>query len=276
MSNEYYVYQWYHFEYGYKHVFHVGKGKNDRYISLGGRNKYFLRVIKKYCCNVEKIVTNISEDDAFKIEKSLIYNYWDVNQCETNFHEGGKGGNTTSRLPDKVKNEICLKRSISGKKLWEKLTDEEYEYRCSLVKGENNPMYGIRGKNHPSSKKRTEEQKQNMSIALKGRKFSEEHKQNISNGKKGSIPWNKDKKLLPLSNEHKQKISNKLKGQPCNNGLNKRVCCEGIIYNSIGDAAKVYNISVQGMGVRLNSKTEKMKEFYFIVEKKPNDYPEKE
>ena len=80
---------------------------------------------------------------------------------------------------------------------------------------------------------RTEETKQKLSEAWKGKKrgpMSEEHKQKISEAHKGTSPWNKGKQYSeelkhklsaaqkgkkhgPLSEETKQKISESLKGE---------------------------------------------------------------
>lgn len=57
---------------------------------------------------------------------------------------------------------------------------------------------------HQTGKKHTEETKNKMSEAAKGRQFSEEHKRNISEGQKGEKNHNFGK---PKSNETKKKLS---------------------------------------------------------------------
>lgn len=56
-----------------------------------------------------------------------------------------------------------------------------------------------------------------MSLAKKGKLKSKEHKDKISGSKKGTIPWNKDKKTGRLSDNHRDNISNSLKGKPAHN-----------------------------------------------------------
>lgn len=91
------------------------------------------------------------------------------------------------------------------------------------VKGEKNGMYG---KTHtPEVKKKikenslklkhTEETRKQMSKTHTGMKHTEETKRKISKANKGkkmpNDPWNKGKKLPPLSQEHKNKISESVK-----------------------------------------------------------------
>ena len=98
----------------------------------------------------------------------------------------------------------------------------------------------------------------------KGKPMSEETKKKLSESKKGKTPWNKGKKCGPLTEETKRKLSESLKGNT--NPPKKKVYCEGTIYDSVKDAAKFYNISSAGMVIRLVSKTERMKEFYYVIE----------
>lgn len=52
-----------------------------------------------------------------------------------------------------------------------------------------------------------------MSMALKGRKLSDETKKRMSESHKSQTPWNKGKKLQPLSEERKRKLSEIYKGK---------------------------------------------------------------
>jgi hypothetical protein len=89
------------------------------------------------------------------------------------------------------------------------------------MSGENNPFWGKKHTEETKQKmskalkgkkrrKTSEETKQKMSEALKGKKHTVETKQKISETLKGQIPWNKGKKHTV---ETKQKISETLKGQ---------------------------------------------------------------
>lgn len=88
MNNIYYVYEWYNIDTNI--VFYVGKGKDNRAYSDKNRNKFFLDYKKSNKVAVRFVKTNLSEEDAWKLEEELISYYWSINQCFTNFHPGGK------------------------------------------------------------------------------------------------------------------------------------------------------------------------------------------
>jgi hypothetical protein len=81
-----------------------------------------------------------------------------------------------------------------------------------IFSGENNPKYWkgkiggpVSGENHPM--KKYPNLRNQISKKLTGHLVSEETKNKISRKNKNKIPWNKDKKLLPLSESHRKKIS---------------------------------------------------------------------
>ena len=75
------------------HVFHIGKGTGDRYKDLRDRNNHFINYIKKYECSSYIYKNNLTEQEAWDLEKELISKYKKMGQCETNYHCGGSGGN---------------------------------------------------------------------------------------------------------------------------------------------------------------------------------------
>jgi hypothetical protein len=84
--------------------------------------------------------------------------------------------------------------------------------------GENNPRFwegkkrdSLSGENHPM--KKYPELRNQISIKLKGHLVSEETRKKISEKNKNKIPWNKNKKIQPLSESHKIKISNSTLGK---------------------------------------------------------------
>ena len=119
--NNFYVYEW--FIVDTDHVFHVGKGQGNRYLELKGRNKYFLRVAKKYNVASRIYKDNLTEDEAWTIEKSRIEELQAIGQCETNIHEGGCGGDTVTRMPEVDYIEFCKK---VGEKTLERNNNPEY------------------------------------------------------------------------------------------------------------------------------------------------------
>lgn len=158
----YYVYAYY--LKSTNHIFHIGKGKNDRYKkTTKSRNDYFRNKIKVHGDDVavKKLYENLTEDEAFALERKLIAEYKALGQCETNFHEGGQGGNTGNyNNPERSR-----KLSESAKKRT----------------GEKNPNYG----NHWS-----EEQKRAMSEKIKAI-WTPEKRAEQSAKLKGKPGWNK-------------------------------------------------------------------------------------
>lgn len=91
----YYVYAWYFKSTG--HIFHIGKGTGNRFLDTKhSRNDYFKNIIAKYPEDVavKKLVENITNEEACQLERQYIKEYKARGECETNFHEGGSGGNT--------------------------------------------------------------------------------------------------------------------------------------------------------------------------------------
>ena len=87
----FYVYFWIRNE--DKHVFHIGKGTGDRYEDLRNRNNHFINYTRKYDCSSYIYKDNLTEQEAWDLEKELILKYKEMGQCETNYHCGGSGGN---------------------------------------------------------------------------------------------------------------------------------------------------------------------------------------
>lgn len=143
----YYVYAWYFID--TNEIFHIGKGKNNRYLDAHNhRNTYFLSIVEKYPTNVASkiLISNLTNDEACKKERELILQYKKLGQCKTNFHEGGCGGYTGKYdSPERSR-----KLSIAAQKRT----------------GNKNSMYG---KHH------TEKTKQKLSKIHKGKKLTAEH-----------------------------------------------------------------------------------------------------
>ena len=115
-NKTYYVYAWY--LKSTNKVFH-------RYLNTTkSRNKYFKNIIQKYPDDVavKKLVENLTNEEACQLEKQLIAEYKARGECETNFHEGGCGGNTGNyqsperhkKLSDFAKTRIGEKNSNFG------------------------------------------------------------------------------------------------------------------------------------------------------------------
>lgn len=153
MKNDFYVYEWFNIK--TNEVFYVGKGRNNRYKDIKQRNTYFKNYYNKYKCEVRKIKTNLSEDDAFKFEKELISEYRKTGQAQCNLTDGGEGATfplgswndifsklktlyyTQQAMDDMGNEEDYDPKNLKTKSLEEikKLYDEYYEHR------ENKKLY---------------------------------------------------------------------------------------------------------------------------------------
>lgn len=84
---KYYVYEWYNEENNY--IFYVGKGCRNRYKTIKGRNKEFLKYIDNNKCNCRIIKGGLSEEEAFSLEKEIISKHKKEGLCCCNFDNGG-------------------------------------------------------------------------------------------------------------------------------------------------------------------------------------------
>ena len=157
MEEKFYVYAWY--IKSTNKVFHVGKGMGRRcYETHYSRNKYFKNIINKYSDDVDVIIliNNLSETDAFEIEKIMINYYKSIGQAKTNFHVGGRGGYTGNY--DDPERSRKLSEAAKGKI------------------GNKNGMYG---------RTHTEEARKKISEANIGKKLSPEHIQKLKEANTG-------------------------------------------------------------------------------------------
>jgi len=175
-QNEYYVYLYLRED---GTPYYVGKGKNDRAFSRKGRNVH-LPLDEN---NIIFHSKNLTEDEAFKIEKEVILQYGRKNNNTgilRNLTDGGEGCSG------------MIHREDSREKLREHRINETYqplspskEIRNKiseiLQKGYAEQKY----KPHMLGKNHTEEHKQKLSQKMSGRKLSEEHIKNMSIAFKG-------------------------------------------------------------------------------------------
>ena len=250
------------------------KKQNNEYVDTKGVNRYLVHSFLKY--GPDKFVICIIENcsiEQLNEHETYWISYYDTYKDKSkgwNLTPGGSNSDTLSHHPDKENIRKRLSIAGMGHEVTQETRDkisqaqigkeysEEYKKKISegrkgvpmpqsyvdmmrqRMKGEGNPMYGIRGKDNPlygiprseETKKKisearsgwipTEKTRQRMSESHIGKKLSEEHKRKIGEKSKGRKHTEEAKrkiseahkgiKLGPLSDEHKAKMSASLKG----------------------------------------------------------------
>lgn len=237
---------------------HFNDLKNGKHHCL-----YLQRSYDKHGCENFKF-TIIEEVKNFKEACEREEFYLKSNEELYNTSVLSSGGDLISYHPNRAN--IIKKIAEASKKTWESFSEEERERRSENLKGSKNPNYHNRGENSPLYKVALSEiHKENISKALKGRKFSQGHIDKIKQSKKGQIPWNKGKELSPLTEEHKRNLSKSLTGRKVEQ-IRKPVICEGYYFECLRDSAEAYGISSAGMSVRIKSKSKKFEKFHYFDE----------
>lgn len=149
-TKRYYVYRYRVYE--TKEVFYIGKGCGNRYKQLGlhNRGRFFMDMFNTHNCEVQILWKNMTEEDAFALEKLLIAYYKRfTNNRLANVCDGGEGA-SGHHWTEEQKKQIGL-RGI----------------------GEKNPNYG----NHwTEAQKKALREKQQASGRYKGKNNPKAHK----------------------------------------------------------------------------------------------------
>jgi hypothetical protein len=206
-------------------VFYVGIGKKEkRAYDKHGRNPHWKRIVNKIGYTVNIIHKDIDHKEAKKIEILLIEKYGRKNLGLgnlVNMTDGGEGvlGVVVSEETRQKLREINIGKTHSEetkKKIGEKskgrVWKEESSQKLSEVrKGDKNPMFGKPGVN--IGKKFTEQTRQKMSEANKGdknpmfgKKHSEEIRQKMREAKKGKTCSEEVKQKISLGNRNKKGV----------------------------------------------------------------------
>ena len=256
MENKYYVYKWIRLD--NNTVFYIGKGTGRRNKKMSSRSKEFLDIYNNVECKCEIIKDNLSEFDAYELEKQTINELLkegytiELNQNNiSNKHLVNKTiggcGIKNYKHTDEAKKEI----SKHAKEIWQ---NEEYrEKRIQQIReisntpehiavlkynAEHNENYGMKNKKH------SEESKKKMSDSHKGKSYgplTQEHKDNLSKSKMGHT----------VSQETRDRISETLKGKMTGskNGNSKKIICNETqeIFECSRDACRKYNILPSSM-----------------------------
>lgn len=151
------------------------------------------------------IIVEINE--AEEMEKRIINLYRKLGARLTNLVDGGPGN-----LGWKPSSETRVKMSLAriGKAPWHKGTHGVVKRRIGWHHSDETKRKISLSKTGIIRGPLSNETKQKISRALKGRTVSNETKGKMSEAKRGLIPWNKDK-INVYSKEYKEKISASLK-----------------------------------------------------------------
>ena len=119
--SKYYVYH--HYKTDSNELFYIGKGVRERAISTENRNIYWHNIVSKHGCSIRIIAQNLTQEEAFSIEKDEIKKYGRLNN-ETgvlvNMTDGGDGAKGY---------------------VW---SDEQREQKRQQMSGNKNHQFGIR------------------------------------------------------------------------------------------------------------------------------------
>lgn len=131
--------------YVYRHIrldtgkpFYVGKGKLKRAWDTRCRNDYWKCIVKVTSYKIEILKSQMSEQEAFALERQLISAYKSYGLCEANFSFGGDG-------PSGLKWTIEQKTKLSNSKKGTKLSEA---HKCSIKNSVSGSKNGFYGKKH--------------------------------------------------------------------------------------------------------------------------------
>ena len=170
---------------------YIGKGKQTRAWNVGPKDRNYLwrNVFENNPPEVMLFAENMTEEEAFELEKEMIWRALSAGVQLCNLTEGGEGMSGW-KMPEEMK--IKIGNTHRNKKK----TKEHREKISKTLMGR---------KNGPPS----EITKQKISETKRGTVFTEEHKRRLSEAAKRRIR----KPTGPLSEEHKMKISKTLAGR---------------------------------------------------------------
>lgn len=231
--NEFYVYEWYIIE--TNEVFYVGKGKKGRYKNINNRNKFFKDMYNTHNCDVRIIRNNLSEEEAFNLEKEII-KYYRENYKKYRLTNQTDGGDGISGW--KPSEEFRVKQSKLNKIRWQ---NENYRNKIIAIRNDKNGIY------------KSQEFRKKISNLVRG-----ENNPNYGNN------WSEEQK-----EKLRQKMLGKYKGK--NNPNSKQIMCieTGEVFNCILDAQIKYNINTySSLTIALNqevTRTAGNKHWIFIT-----------
>ena len=218
-------------------VFYVGKGQGRRAWWKNGRNRHWHFVAEKHGYEVHIWLDELTELQAFEIEKERISFYGRNNLC--NYTNGGDGASGAKRTE-------AQKLHMSEKMLGRKFSTETLE------------------KMKIAASQRTEETRKKQADAVRGRKHSKEHKQKISKAGIGRTPTEETKKKISDAHKGKPKSAEAVKKMA--QSKSKKIMCltNDKIYDSQREAARQLHLTSSHISAVVNGKAHQTKGFIFV------------
>lgn len=127
--NDFYVYV--HYRLDNNSPFYVGKGRGNRAYKTHGRSEYWRRVSNKYGFLPEIIFDNLSEEEAFQVEKDCILELRDFGYGLVNMTNGGEG---TSGLVLSNETREKISKAHTGRKRSKEEIEKSAKARRGLKK----------------------------------------------------------------------------------------------------------------------------------------------
>jgi len=249
MSNIYYIYR--HIRLDTNTPFYIGKGSNNRANLKKGRNTYWQNIVNKTEYKVEILKDELTEKEAFKLERKLISLYKTYGYCEANLADGGIGCAGYKHTPEAIEK---IRKHFTGKKRSKEDCKKMSKAQLERFKTDSPWNKGI-----PCS----QETKDKLSKSLTGKKRTPEQIEAM----KGRTPWNKGQKL-PEQSEARKGSGNPMFGKKQsakyyegrkkmlgggNPSARKVIDTKtGIIYDTIKEAAEQFGLNVNTLRGYIN------------------------
>lgn len=176
MNNENIFYVYLHRRATDNKVFYVGKGKKKRAWDKTNRSNYWKYTESKHGLVVEVVFENLTEDEAFQVEKDTILEMRYFGHPLCNFTGGGEGTSgvkqSAETIAKRVKANTGKKRTeVSKQKISVALTgkkrtlEQRTEQSLRLKGTKRNPEAVDKAAKSNTGQKRSEEQRETMRLA---------------------------------------------------------------------------------------------------------------